>query len=239
MTAPGCHCTLVTPEKMPEDPIREPAEEPAQAPGAEMTPEALRRFDALTEESLRETGAHLACVEGCSLCCWLRVDTYAHEVFLIAEHVRANFSKGEIEALMERLAAHSERVLPLTPLEHATRNIACPLLREGRCSVYAVRPLACRRQHSLSLAACQFTFDHPTDLSAPSDHHGELHAALSEAMRERAAHYAELGYDVTIYELGTALEEALSDPESWESWRGRLEAFVRASITPTGDFGHA
>jgi hypothetical protein len=55
---------------------------------------------------------------------------------------------------------------------------------------------------------------------------------LTEAMREVIAGYAEFGLDVTVYELGTALEEALSDEESWTGWLNRMEAFVRASVTP-------
>ena len=123
-------------------------------------------------------------------------------------------------------------MLPLTPFGHATQNIVCPLLQNGRCSIYAARPHSCRRHHSLDFAACQFTYDHPTDLEAPAAHDRELFRALTGTMREAAEAYARLGYDGTIYELGTALAEALESPSSWRRWRAGKKAFLRASVTP-------
>src|SRR4051794_36628344 len=129
--------------------------------------ECLGSFDELNRETVVDRSARLECCEGCSLCCWLRVDVYAHEVFVIANYIRKHFTEQALAELKESLAEHSGKVLPLTPFEHATQNIACPLLQDGRCTVYEVRPQACRRQHSLSRAACQYTFDHPADLAFP------------------------------------------------------------------------
>src|SRR3954470_13453149 len=99
---------------------------------------ALAAYDQLNKSAIERTGARLDCCAGCSICCSLRIEVYAHEVFLIADHILATFSDAELLALKERLAAHTETVLPLTPFEHATRNLVCPLLRDGLCSVYAV-----------------------------------------------------------------------------------------------------
>ena len=193
---------------------------------------ALAAFDALNGEIIARKGVTLACREGCSLCCSLRVDVFAHEVFPIAHHIRSHFTADEIAHLSIRLAAHAEKVLPLTPFEHATQNIVCPLLQNDRCSVYAVRPQACRRHHSEDFAVCQFTFDHPTDLESPAAHDRDLFRALTEAMIQNIEAYAEHGFDHTIYQLGTALNEALNDPASWTRWRAREQAFLRASVTP-------
>lgn len=189
---------------------------------------AVRQCDQLTGKA----AVKLACREGCSLCCWLRVDVFAHEVFLIAHHIHAQFTAVEISELLVRLAAHSSQVTPLTPFEHATRNIPCPLLRAGRCSIYSVRPHSCRRHHSLDFAACQFTFDHPEDLASPAAHDRDLFRALTEVMQQNIEAYAGADFDHTIYELGTALHEALNDPSSWQRWRDHAQAFLRASVTP-------
>jgi Fe-S-cluster containining protein len=196
--------------------------------------EALRYFDGLNEGIIAKSKIGLACRAGCSLCCSLRVDVFAHEVFLLAEHIRSHFSASELTALMTRLDAHAATILPLTPFEHATRNVPCAMLREGRCSVYAARPHSCRRHHSQDLAACQYTFDHPIDLETPAAHDRNLFRSLTEAMVQGVEVYAELGYDYTIYELGTALHEALTDPACWLRWRRREQAFLRASVTPAG-----
>ena len=194
---------------------------------------ALALFDELGAQIVEGAGLKLACCAGCSLCCSLRVDVHAHEVFFMAQHVRAHFTEAELAALLARLAVHSAKVLPLTPYDHATQNTVCPLLQDGRCSIYEVRPHSCRRHHSLDFAACQFTYDHPTDLEAPAAHDRELFKTLTAGLLDAAETYAQLGYDDTIYELGTALAEALDTPSSWQRWRDGKKAFLRASVTPS------
>ena len=192
-------------------------------------------FDQANAQWIAERGAGLVCRAGCSLCCSLRVDVFAHEIFLIADHLRAHFSAEMLAGLKARLSTHAARILPLTPFEHATQNAACPLLAEdGRCGIYAVRPLSCRRHHSLDFAACQFTYDHPADLEFPGAHDVDLFRALTEALRQTGGVYAEYGFDLTIYELGTALAEALDDAASWTRWHEGGQAFVNASVTPAG-----
>ena len=196
--------------------------------------QALGAYDQLNTTRAEQTGAKLVCRAGCALCCWLRVDAYAPEVFLIADTLRKELPPPELAALRERLAAHAELVTGLTVMEHATRNVPCPLSRDGWCSVYAVRPHTCRRHHSQDLAACEATYAHPEDLTLPGAHHQELFHELTEAMGMHAAVYEYLGFDATIYELGSALEEALSDPACWRRWSRKKKAFRRASVTPSG-----
>jgi Fe-S-cluster containining protein len=199
---------------------------------------ALRRalgwYDQLNQTRVEQSSIQLVCRAGCSLCCWLRVDATAPEIFLIADTLRAELSPEALQPLQQRLAAHAQTVGRMTVLEHATRNVACPLSRDGWCSVYEVRPHTCRRHHSQDLAACQFTHDHPEDLEFPGAHHRELFEELTEAMGMHAAVYEYFGYDATVYELGSALEEALADPACWLRWRGKKKAFRRASVTPSG-----
>jgi len=53
-------------------------------------------------------------------------------------------------------------------------------------------------------------------------------------MQQNIDAYSASGFDYTIYELGTALNEALHDPSCWERWQKHEQAFVRASVTPAG-----
>jgi len=53
-------------------------------------------------------------------------------------------------------------------------------------------------------------------------------------MQQNVDAYAQLGFDDTIYELGTSLNEALNDPTSWKRWNDRERAFLHASVTPAG-----
>ena len=67
---------------------------------------------------------------------------------------------------------------------------------------------------------------------SPAAHDRELFRALTGAMQQNIDAYAQLGFDHTIYELGTALNDALNDPESWLRWRDHGPAFHHASVTP-------
>jgi len=223
---------------MPEFSNQQLIEDITQSLSPEQYDAAVRRsftaFDALNTSIIEEKQVQLACHAGCSLCCSLRIDVFAHEVFQLARYIQRHFSAEEIAALLERLAAHEEKVLPLSIFEHATRNIPCAmLLPDGRCGVYEARPQSCRRHHSRDLAACQFTYDHPDDLEFPSAHDRELYRALTGAMQQNIDAYFDLGFDCTIYELGTALAEALRDPGAWDRWAAKEQAFLHASVTPS------
>ena len=51
-------------------------------------------------------------------------------------------------------------------------------------------------------------------------------------MQKNIDAYSQLGFDHTIYELGTALNEAMNNPARWNRWRDRGKAFPDASVTP-------
>ena len=141
---------------------------------------AQSAFDELNSATIAGLGLGLACRDGCWICCHLRVDVFAHEVFLLADFVRKRFAPAQLKSLMERLTVHSAKVIPMEPIEHVSQNIRCPMLQEDRCSVYAARPLACRRQHSLKLAPCDYVYGNPGDLDY------ELGSALAEALTNPA-----------------------------------------------------
>jgi Fe-S-cluster containining protein len=194
---------------------------------------ALSAFQERSEAVAARDQVKLACGEGCALCCSLRVDVIAPEVFLIAEHLRRHFSAESMAALTERLEAHAAQVTRMTPFEHATRNMPCPLLEGYRCSVYAVRPHTCRRCHSTDLSACEYIHDHPEDLEFPGAHDPGLSRELGETMQAHFDAYHAESLDLTVYELGSALSEALKSPAAWRRWRDGKRAFLGASITPT------
>jgi len=218
---------------MPDYPVRELVDDLAHAESPEEfnrgAQRALDFVEELNERVIAEGGKRLACRAGCSLCCSLRVTAMAHEIFVIVEYLAMHFSPEKMRALVQRLAAHAEKVLPLSPEEHATRNTPCPMLQEGCCSIYPARPHVCRRHHSLDLAACEYIYQNPGDLDFPAPHDPELFEALTEAMDYSIEVYRQLGFDSTVYELGTALAEALDDPECWRRWQAGERAFLKAS----------
>jgi len=95
------------------------------------------RVDAHFEAAVARTPEGFACRVGCDRCC------------------HARFSVFEVEAApIRRALAELERVDPATReriREQGRQGAACALLVDGRCSVYAERPLICR-SHGLPIA---------------------------------------------------------------------------------------
>jgi Fe-S-cluster containining protein len=156
----------------------------------------------------------LACREGCTWCCYFTVDVRAAEVFIILDHINAALTPSEQNRIYAEIRANSRLLRRLGESERVTRNLKCPLLNDGRCTVYAARPQSCRNYHATSVAGCQQSFEQPENLDIDPDfapgvyQSGGAHTeAVSEAMREAR-------FDVDAYELNCALEAALSDPSA-------------------------
>jgi len=79
---------------------------------------ALVQLYASLDINLDKLAAHqkasIACKEGCAYCCHLKVDSRPHEIFLIADYVRAKFSPDELRILKGRLQESAGVIAPLT-----------------------------------------------------------------------------------------------------------------------------
>lgn len=96
----------------------------------------------------QERGVALACQPGCAHCCEARVEVLPDEAGLIAQALRDWPEPAQAELRQTLLAqARQRRAQPWV-------RLPCALLREQRCSVYAARPAACRKAHSLDAQAC-------------------------------------------------------------------------------------
>lgn len=56
---------------------------------------------------------------------------------------------------MAKLTAVNQATQSLTPRERTKKHIPCAFLEDGRCSIYAVRPLACSEFTSMDLNDCK------------------------------------------------------------------------------------
>jgi len=154
----------------------------------------------------------LACKAGCSWCCHFTVDLRPVEVFRILDFLEQGLTPSEQQRVRREIAENREVMQRLNELERMQRNIKCPFLAEGRCTIYAARPQTCRNYHATDATGCKQSFDEPqnTDIDpefAPLVYQaGGAHVeAFSKAMQEA-------GYDVAVYEMNTVLAVALQDP---------------------------
>ena len=188
---------------------------------------SLQRHDARIA-SAPDVGT-LACRAGCTWCCYFSVDVRAVEVFSILDFVERTFTIEEKTRVYAEIRANSTALRNLGENERMKRNVKCPFLNEGRCTIYSARPQSCRNYHATNVAGCQQSYEDPDNLDIDPDfapwvyQAGTAHVdAFSTAMRDA-------GYDVSVYELNCALDAAMSEPAARERFESRLQPFSSVS----------
>ena len=165
-----------------------------------------RGLDTVAEQA-RTTGPQPACQAGCAHCCHLRVEATEPEVFHIAKHLRAQ----PAEALADALSALHRHVTTaaLNPTNPARQ--ACSFLVDERCSIYPVRPAACRKAHSLSAQHC-------AEQSATIPQNLRLLVDAEALMAGTALAYRDQPLLASAHELNAAVLAALNDPAAQARW---------------------
>ena len=97
----------------------------------------------------------IACKKGCSWCCYKQVGVSPLEVFLIAEHLKNKRIKISLEDIKSRLTALDQITNGLTSEARLSSQLPCAFLVEDSCSIYEVRPLACRGGNSIDADLCR------------------------------------------------------------------------------------
>ncbi len=105
----------------------------------------------------------LDCQQGCNYCCYPPVSAAVPEVANIAAYIQSQLPVAEQQRLKQRVEQVYHQVHPMTGTQRASISLACPFLQEGGCSIYPVRPLACRGHNSTSRPACQKVFEQPAN----------------------------------------------------------------------------
>ena len=86
----------------------------------------------------------LACKNGCYWCCYFTVDVRAVEVFSILDFMQRELSPSEQARVRTEIAANSALLQGLSEMDRMRRNVKCPFLSAGRCTIYEARPQTCR-----------------------------------------------------------------------------------------------
>src|SRR5690606_1183681 len=110
---------------------------------------------------------------------------------------------------------------------------ACPLLVDNACSMYPARPFNCRAYHSLDRDACLASFNHPEDPGLTHPQSALLPRINEGVQLDFIDLLDQAGADTRQYELVTALDEALHDPDA-EGRHLRGEAAFQRALQPGG-----
>jgi len=162
----------------------------------------------------------LACRAGCTWCCYFTVDARAVEVFRILEFVDRSFTAEEKARVHAEVRANAALLKSLDEDERVTRNLKCPFLGNGRCTIYAARPQTCRNYHATNVAGCQKAYEEPGNEDIDPEFAPLVYQAGTAHVEAFSSALQDAGYDVKVYELNCALDAALSQPEA----RARFES---------------
>lgn len=170
----------------------------------------------------------LACAEGCSFCCHgYEVHVSPLEVLSIAEHIAQSLDAEAARALVMHILETQEAKEQHSVDEVPRTNFACPLLKDGACQVYAVRPFTCRGFNSYDAKDCETRkveqdtstviegYIHPRRISQ------SVHNGFQQALESLKVHG-------DVLDLTPALLIAFTNPNVRELWLAGEDVFDQA-----------
>jgi Fe-S-cluster containining protein len=203
-------------------------------PAALSTIELARSINELTDRSIRQVhaachdGHRVACQSGCTYCCMVPVAASAPEVLAITTFVRERFNEERRAALDRRVEANIAATEGMDMSQRDRVRLDCPFLEAGKCTVYEVRPIACRGYSSYSVEDCREDFEHPG--TGVEEHTNGLRELVFGATREGLAIACKLAsVEHRLLELVRAYKIASEDSTLAETWRSRPGAFETAT----------
>jgi Fe-S-cluster containining protein len=105
----------------------------------------------------------IACEKGCKWCCYQPVYMTTQEAILIYEFIQQSFSSSQINHILSNARSKLKKTKGLKEEQKQKVKHACPFLHEGSCSIYPVRPMACRIYLSSDKDSCKKKYDAPGD----------------------------------------------------------------------------
>ena len=176
-----------------------------------------------------KSGTKLPCKKGCSWCCFLRVKVTPLEVMGIVDYLRSRLKPEQNPELWQRLIRTAGLIRELRGNPGVCAERMCPLLVDGKCLAYPVRPIACRVYHSLNPSDCEaYMKKDDSSLTIRRDIFGlsmGIFAGLTEGLRA-------VGLQTRLLELTTGLRIAMDDSGSnlANRWLSGEPAFVEAEM---------
>jgi Fe-S-cluster containining protein len=231
------------PERFTEEPVvtrariaaaRESLKILSETPAALRTIELARSTYEFTDRSIRQVhatchdGHRVACRSGCTYCCMVPVAASAPEVLAIATFVRERFDEEQESSLDRRVEANISATEGMDMSQRDRVRLDCPFLEAGQCTVYEVRPIACRGYSSYDVEDCREDYDHPG--TGVEGHTNGLRELVFGAIREGLAIACKsASVEHRLLELVRAYKIASEDSTLAETWRSRPEAFETAT----------
>jgi Fe-S-cluster containining protein len=178
------------------------------------------RFAAFAQAEVDRARAHVVskgvefdCKKGCAYCCHFRVESLPQETFRIAREIRSRGDAGPVIAALEAFGQH------VNGLKRDRNAGPCPFLVENACSIYAVRPVMCRKCNSLDVATCK-------DPDATVLESAELVYKTGAILQGTTVAYEKSKLTAAPHELTRGVLLALTDPTAEQRWLRGEDVFA-------------
>ena len=114
-------------------------------------------------EMAKKQGIQVDCKKGCAWCCKQAVFANSYEIHYLGRYIQKNFAESEKKAIIERAKFKNDKTEALGETEVLNFKADCPLLKNGVCSAYEARPMACRIYLSQKVNTCLDFYKNPED----------------------------------------------------------------------------
>jgi hypothetical protein len=194
--------------------------------------DAARGFaEELVHRHMDPDGPPVACKAGCATCCHQPVRLSALEVFGIVRFLDEQLPPDDRRRIIDRLHEldRATRGMPLQTRLKQPR--ACAFLQDGRCSIYAVRPLACAGFTSYDVRECErhsangFNPGGVVQEKARMLAYYAVRHGLADALNTALPHA-----DTAWLELTHAVVDALAHPGAEAAWLASEPVFAKAHL---------
>jgi Fe-S-cluster containining protein len=189
---------------------------------------SYERYDNLIAKAIDESTVKPACKAGCAFCCHYKVEVRAHEMLLIKDYLSKTFSAEKIAAVLVEAEANAAIIRTLTPEQHLTTNLKCPMLQDNQCSIYPVRPFRCRNFHSTDANACEQSHSDPSNMAIATGMIEDVAMFADAHTQGFEAAAGQTGKDARVYDFTTALLEVFNDANTLKRYQRGKKTFQQA-----------
>lgn len=183
-----------------------------------MLPEADR-----TVAEFAAASAKIQCRSGCTFCCHQNVDVTIPEAILVALRL-AKEPAARAEAVLEAADLFKD----LDDEARIATGRPCPMLVDDRCSVYDIRPVACRSFTSPDAGNCQAALDSVKAGKGvmPAEVYVVLQLLCNGEQSATLGICRDLGLQADIVELTQTVAAILRDPQLVTRWAAGERVFT-------------
>lgn len=184
--------------------------------------------EALVNKQFAKTEAAVDCKIGCTYCCHNQVSVTPVEITLMIDHIKKNFSNDEVKALKLRVDDLYKVTAGMNAFERKKAKKACALLVNDKCSVYQVRPFACKGWNSMNVNDCETAFNSGQEINIqafapPLVITNSVSVGISESLKNS-------GLNAETLELNAALKIALEKYNVGEKYLDGKNIFKDAKL---------